>query len=202
MNKKIGIDVDDCICNTLEMDYAYAYFMFKDKIKNIDEIEVKHYNVTKLLNIKNPDDFFMQEKKYIMKHNSMYPKVFVKEVLEKLREKNFEIFIISSRESKFWSGDAEKYLRIWLDKYEISYDNVFCDVANKAEICEKYGIDILIEDNPTYAQNANNKGLETILLRSDYNKHYQNPLNKFAQSWIELYRILGEKYNFNYNDII
>ena len=202
MNRKIGIDVDDCICNTLEMDYAYAYFKYKDKIKNIDKIEPNHYDVTKLLNIENPDNFFIQEKNYIMKHNSMYPKVFVKEVLEKLREKNFEVLIISSRKSKFWSGDAEKYLKIWLDKYEIPCDNVFCDVEDKTKILEKYGIDILVEDNPSYVENANNKGFETILLKSDYNKNYQNSLNKFAQSWIEIYKILGEKYNFNYNDLV
>ena len=37
---KIGIDVDDCICNTLEMDYACAYFMMKNKLP--DEIDKNH----------------------------------------------------------------------------------------------------------------------------------------------------------------
>ncbi len=87
---KIGIDVDDCICNTLEMDYACAHFIMKKNLpQNIDKT---HFDVTKTFSMANGDLFYTKEKEYIMKHNSMYPKVFVKEVIQKLRKRVLKFF--------------------------------------------------------------------------------------------------------------
>ena len=40
MEKIIGIDIYDCICNTLEMDFACAYYKYKKNIKLTDIIEI------------------------------------------------------------------------------------------------------------------------------------------------------------------
>ena len=202
LNKKIGLDVDDCICNTLEMDFAYAYYKYKGKIKNIDEIEPNHYDVTRLFNIEDGEAFYKEEKTFLLKNVDMYPKVFVKEVLKKLKEKGFEIYIISARKAMFWDGDSKTPLKKWLEKFEIPYDEVFVEIDNKNEVCKNLNIGIMIEDNPGHVQKINNEGIETILIRSEYNKNYSHSLNKFAQSWIEVYKILGEKYGFDYTDLI
>ena len=81
MEKIIGIDIDDCICNTLEMDFACAYFKYKKNNNLPDNIDRSNYDVTMSFNMSDGDDFYVAEKQYIMKNNSMYPKIFAKEVI-------------------------------------------------------------------------------------------------------------------------
>lgn len=197
---KIGIDVDDCVCNTLEMDYACAYHMMKNNIpKNIDKT---YYDVTKTFEMEDGEFFYVKEKEYIMKHNSMYPKVFVKEVIKNLRKKGFKIAFITARDDKFWNGNAELYLKKWLKKFNIQFDEIYANVYNKCEFCKKNKIEYLIEDNSENVKLANNNGIRSILIKTSYNEHYNNKLNTFAESWLEVYSILAKYYNFDENDLI
>lgn len=197
---KIGIDVDDCICNTLEMDYACAYFMMKNNLP--DEVDKSYWDVTKSFAMENGDIFYMNEKAYIMKNNSMYPKVFVKEVVKKLRKKGFKIIIISARDDKFWNGNAKLYLKKWLKKFNIQFDEINVNVFNKGEYCINNEIDYLIEDNCDNVKYANKNGIKSILIKTSYNEHYEHKLNTFAESWIDVYSILAKHYNFDDNDLI
>jgi len=195
---KIGIDIDDCICNTLEMDLACAMF----KYKKYDGIDKSYYDVTSSFDMKDGDNFYKQEKQFIIKHTSMYPKIFVKEVFEKLKSKNFEIIIITTRDNKFWNGNAYKYAKKWLKKYKIPYDKLFANAFDKNIILQQENIDLLIEDNSLHASNANNIGVKSILIKTSYNHSYSHPLNQFAENWLHVYSILSKIYNFKDNDII
>ena len=197
---KIAVDVDDCICNTLEMDYACAYHMMKNNLPN--SIDKTYYDVTKSFNMDDGDLFYVKEKEYIIKHTSMYPKVFVKEVFDSLRKKGFEIIIITSRFNKYWKGKAELYLKKWLKKHNIKYDKIFADVYNKCEVCLKNGIDCLIEDNCENVRAVNSCGIKSILIKTSYNENYSNPLNVFAENWLDAYTILAKQYGFDGDDII
>lgn len=202
---KIGIDVDDCICNTLEMDFACAQYLNnslkKVDIKNVDET---YYDVTKTFNMSEneSDSFYKQEKDFIMKNNSMYPKVFVKEVISFLHKKGFQICFITSRLKKYWKGDSLKPLKKWLKKYHIFYDKIYANVESKDKLCKEIGINIMIEDRVDYVQKVNEMGINTILIRQKYNENYSHPLNNLAYSWLDVYKILGEKYKFDYQDIM
>lgn len=199
---KLGIDVDDCICNTLEMDFACAYHKYKKQGIIRDNVSKSFYDVTKSFCMEDGEEFFMKEKEYIMKNNSMYPKVFVKEVIKKLREKNFEIVFITSRLNKYWNGNAKLHLANWLEKHEIEYDKLYANITDKTQTCIDEKIDILIEDNADHVQNVNNVGIKSIIIKTDYNKNYSNPLNTFAENWLDLYMILGKEFNFDFNDLI
>lgn len=197
---KIGIDVDDCVCNTLEMDYACAYHMMKNNIPN--DIDKTFYDVTKTFKMKDGELFYIKEKKYIMKHNSMYPKVFVKEVIKNLRKKGFKIIFITARYDKYWNGNAKLYLKKWLRKFNIQYDNIYVNVSNKGEFCIKNKIDCFIEDNCDNVKDVNKNGIKSILIATSYNKHYKHKLNSFAENWLDVYSILAKHYNFDENDLI
>lgn len=200
---KLGIDVDDCICNTVELDYACAYYVHK-KTKNLaGDFDSTYYDVTKTFGFtkEEGEQFYKDEKQYIMKHTSMYPKVFVKEVFRALRRHGFEIVIISSRDNKFWKGNAQKYLKKWLKTYHIEYDKIYANVSNKADLCQDLNIEYLIEDNVDYIKKANTLGINTILIKQSYNKDYNSPHNIFAENWLDLYSILAKKYHFT-EDII
>jgi len=200
---RIGVDIDDCMCNTLEMDFCCAYYKYKKLNKLHDDIDKTYFDVTKSFNIENGDQFFIKEKQYIMKHNDcMYPKVFVAEVLKKLIKKGFEIVIITSRADKFWNGNSKRFAKKWLRKYKIPYNKIYTDVVDKSQVCLQEKIDLMIEDNHHNVININNTGIKSILLKTTYNKNYANSLNIFAENWLDVYSILAKIYNFNGNDII
>ena len=206
MKKIIGIDIDDCMCSTLDMDLASALFYAnKHNInlpKNADETTdfyvPRAFNFTKEQEM----DYFLKEKKFIMKHCAMYPKIFAKEVINKLKKKNFKIIFITSRDNIFWNGNSYKYAKKWLKKYGIKYDRIFASVKDKSNLCKELNLDYMIEDNPEFVEKLNNNDVKTILIKTPYNKNYSNKNNIFAYDWLHLYTILGKIYNFDTNDII
>ena len=46
---RIGVDIDDCMCNTLEMDFCCAYYKYKKLNKLHDDID-KTYDICVLIN--------------------------------------------------------------------------------------------------------------------------------------------------------
>ena len=102
----------------------------------------------------------------------------------------------------FWNGNAKKHALKWLKKFKIKHDAVYANVKSKLEICQQLNVDFMIEDNPAYAEELNNNGISTFLIKADYNKKYDNHLNKFAENWLDLYVKLGAIYKFDSNDII
>ena len=185
------------------MDYACARYMFKKYNLEIpQDLDKTYYEVPTSFKMQDGDKFFMDEKKYIMKNNSMYPKVFVKEVVKKLREKGFEIIFITSRKNKFWNGDSYKYADLWLKKYEIEFDKLYASVEDKERLCKEEKVDIIIEDNAGFVSKVNSVGINSILIQASYNSHYTHSLNQFAETWLDVYELLGKRYNFDYHDII
>lgn len=186
---RIAIDIDDCICNTLEYDFACGY-LFHKKLNPQDETLYvgSHYHVPSLFGFtEKADEFFMNQKKDIMKGNLMNAKPFASEVIRQLKAEQNEIIILTSRESRFWNGDAAKYARLWLEEWNIDYDVLITDCADKGKFCAENQVELLIEDNPNYAERANRQGIPTILIYQEYNKSYSNRLNSFASCWPEVY---------------
>ena len=206
MNKILGIDIDDCACNTLEMDLACG--LYYAKLKNIElpdnAWECKNYYVPEEFKFSKEaeDEFFVQEKQFIMQHTAMYPKVFVKEVIDKLKQKGFKINFITSRLNYFWNDNSHKHAVKWLKKHKIKFDKVYANLDNKLEVCKKLNIDFMIEDNLNFVKKLNDNNIKTILIKTDYNKEYSNENNVFVHNWLELYVELGKIYGFETNDLI
>ncbi|MCQ2564330.1 MAG: hypothetical protein MJ152_00475 [Clostridia bacterium] len=195
---KLAIDVDDCMCNTVEMDYACAYNLNKHNKKLCKDFDKDYFSVARTfeLNKQETFNFFMKEKQYIMKNCSMYPKVFVKEVLHLLRKHGIEIIVTSSRDDIFWNGKAEKHLKAWLKKFKIEYDKIYCyGSIKKEEICKQLNVDYLVEDNVESVTKANKNKIKTFLIKATYNASYKHKLNKFAENWLDLYEQICEIYN-------
>lgn len=200
----IAIDVDDCICNTVEMDYACAYYLYKKYNKVDKEFDSTYFDVVKTFDFSKDlaDKFFMTEKQFIMKHTSMYPKIFAKEVVNKLMEKGFNIYFVSSRLDKYFNGNSTKYLKKWLKKYKIKYTKAICGIPNKVDTLKELNVDLMIEDRVDFVKSMNDANIKTILIKQPYNSHYHNPLNNIAENWLDLYVLLGNMYNFRTDDII
>ena len=206
MNKKIGIDIDDCICNTLELDLACGlYYAQKHNIPLPENAwQNKDFYIPRAFSFSKEQemDYFLQEKKYIMKHTAMYPKVFVKEVISNLKKQGFTIYFITSRDNIFWNGNSYKYSKKWLKKHRIKYNKLFAGIQDKVALCKKLNLDFMIEDNPDHASKLNQNDINTILIKTEYNQNYDNSKNFFAYNWLDLYHKLGDIYKFETNNIL
>ena len=52
----------------------------------------------------------------------------------------------------------------WLEKNKINFDFMVVNCSDKAKFCEKYGVDLLIDDSIGKCVSTNDKGVSTILL--------------------------------------
>ena len=206
MKKIIAFDVDDCICQTRAFDEIACRNYMKNHNMPIDEsLDFKSsYCMPKLfgMNQETEEDFAIKAKQYIMKNIAMLPEYFAKDVIKKLREKNFKVYMISSRANKFWNGDSKTHLKAWLDKNEIEYDDLYVGFEDKAETCKQVECEFMVEDNPNFVSKLNNQGVKTVLIKTQYNKNYNHELNTTVNNLLELYEFLGKIYNFDSTDIL
>lgn len=197
---KIAIDIDDCICNTLDTDFTYGYYYAKRNNLFNEEIDYdnQYFFVPKTFNMdKNQElDFFQTEKQIIMDNMLMFPFAFAKDVINTLYTQ-CEITILSSREDIYWNNKTYQYAKKWLKKYNFKYDKLVVNCLNKGIFCKENNISLLIEDNFNHAQSVNDLGIKTILLKKSYNKNYANNLNKFALNWLHVFDIINNDYFSN-----
>lgn len=197
---KIAIDVDDCISNTIEVDFATC-FLYNKKLHPDDSklYRANYHNAPTIFGFdeKTDDDFYMEQRRQVVLNGWITPKFMAKEIIDELSAQGHEIIILTSRGDMYW-GDAKKETRKWLKKYGIHYSELVANCQDKGEFCKENLIDILIEDNQKYAQQANDSGIHSIIMLQEFNKDYENKLNKFASCWPEVpYKveeILKEKF--------
>ncbi len=192
---RIALDVDDCITNTLEWDFACAW-----EYNRLHHPEDKkfyyaiHHSAPEIFNFSEQEykDFYVNQRKQLIEKRWLYPKPFVKEVVDKLLKEGHEIFILTSREDYYWKGNALNETRKWLKKYKIGYTDLFANCTDKGLKCAELKVDLLIDDNPKYARQVNSQGIRTIILSAPYNLKYQNVLSTHASCWPEVYYIVKD----------
>ena len=166
---RIGIDIDDTICNTSELVHKKIEEYAK-KLK-INPLEIMNDEYLK-------QDFF---NKYL---DDIYTRVEVKkgavEVLKSLKSKGHKIYIITARNNNTSKKvkDVETITREWFDRNGIVIDEMIIDAYGdgKASACKKHLIDIMIEDNPYNYKKIISTGTKCLLFddrgRYDLGKDY------------------------------
>lgn len=170
---RIGIDIDDTICNSWD---EIIGTVCKDFNFDYDEV-VKSKKVYNDLIPLEGDSYYEYAKKY--KYLLLNPKLKnnVKEVIDKLSTKN-EIIFITSR-SDYCYDDAYKYSKKYLDKNNIYYDDIIVNAFNKGKICKEKNIDIFIDDSCDNCIDVNKYGIKALLF----------------SNWNEIFNIVEEEYN-------
>ncbi len=167
---RIGIDIDEVLCGT--NDYFIYEFnkKHKTKIKKEDFVDynfktIKGYESEYVLNC-------------LIKHireNLEYYEIFnnSKRVLTKLKKENNELYIITSRYKEFEKKTIEwleeKFGKDFFNKILI-YNETGVE-ANKAEVAEKNGIEILIEDMEKYIIDAAKRGINVLMMDHPWNSN-------------------------------
>lgn len=167
----IGVDMDNTICSTSEKILEYEKEFLLEK--NIDS--------TKLWEDTNLKEEFLN--KYLEKvYAEALPKSYVKDTLDKLKQKGNKIYIITAR-SKRYVDDIYDVIKNYLQKNNLVVDEIFINGKDKVDVCLKEKINLMIEDSRYNYDKLINNGINTILFDE---KNNNLDIDNRVSSWQEV----------------
>lgn len=187
----IGFDVDNTLLdyNTFMLAYGQKFELEKfGKLSKIKSYEAD-FSAAMFDWDKDVENEFWA--KYLTQVLFIPPRPLVKETLEYLKKQGHKIYIITSREKKYFA-DAYGFTKKWLKKYKLPYDKLFVDIQEKGKKCKEEGVDVFIDDNIEFCKGAVNAGVKTLMYHSNRNWDYnENDVIK-VHSFTEIKNIIDE----------
>ncbi len=192
-NIKIGLDIDDTICNSSEISLKYA-LEFDKTLRNTGIVDENHY-ITR--------GMFDWSREEISQFSKLYfdnialeaiPFPGVKEAFDKWHELGYEIILISARNEFF--SDARKITEEWLKKYNLNVDKLYVATDLKDECAKKEGISIYMDDIPSTCKAVYKVGIPTVKMYSKYtnNEEIENiPMVRTFQEFVKIVSDMFEK---------
>ncbi len=164
-NIKIGLDIDDTICNSSEVSLRYA-LEFDRTLRNTGIIDENHY-ITRGMFDWNKEETELFCKLYFDNtalEAEPYPGV--REAFDKWHKLGYQIILISAR-NEFFSNPIE-VTEEWLAKYNLKVDKLYVATDLKDECALKEDISIYMDDIPSTCHAVYKKGIPTIKMHSKY----------------------------------
>lgn len=185
---RLGIDIDGVLTDFEKWQLEVGSKFFIKYNKNI--VVPEGYDSDTVFNVtKEIDSEFWHDYLYDYAKNEPARK-FTGEVIDKLRDEGYVIYIITARYLTDRNDDLGEEMRNivvnWLKENHINYDKIIFSPEDKFKVCEENNIDILIEDK---VENINNisKIIPVICFNASYNK-VCNGKNIFrAYTWYDVY---------------
>ena len=123
--------------------------------------------------------------------NNAIPRDGAVDVINKLRSKGNEIYIITARAYEF-HDDPYNFSKDWLDKNSIVYDKLIVNAINKAHICKEKHIDIFMDDQLHNCIFISNEGITSIRISKD-KQDYDNIVT--IENWESIYKYISKMEN-------
>ncbi len=174
---RIGLDIDNTICNTEEKLYELANIYMNTKNISVEEFNSKYLN-----------DFYVKNMLKIINNSTL--KTGFREVFEKISLNN-EIIIITARSDNYIPGfnRMTEATKAWLLSNSIRFDKYYgsCYKDSKANICLEEKIDLMIDDDINNYLSCKDANINTLLF-DDKNRHLE--VEKRVSSWSEIEKII------------
>ena len=188
----IGIDIDDTITDTFDFLMKYVSEYFNIDINYLKENNISYSNL--------PIEYKKDEKEFGMKTfskilNEVPIKKDASKVIKELKEKGFNIYIITARDETIFKTPYEDTMN-QLKNLDVYYNKLIC-TFDKKEACIQNNIDLFIDDSISNLDTVSELGIDTLLFESKVNKDTITKHDKVS-NWNELYNYIINKYN-NYN---
>lgn len=141
--------------------------------------------------------FSYDELKYFLKDiqeeivNNAIPRDGTVDVINKLRSKGSEIYIITARAKEF-HDDPYNLSKGWLDKNNIIYDKLIVNAIDKVKICKEEKIDVFLDDQLHNCIALSNAGITAIRISKD-KKDYGNIVT--LENWKSIYKYINKMEN-------
>lgn len=190
---RIGVDIDGVLTDEHRFIIDYG-----TKFLNDEGIEYTlHddiYDNRKIFEI-NKSQYDAFWRKYLVYYSeNILIRPFASEVIKKLKQENNEVYIITSRSFTTYENEyrqqMQNIVKNWLEKNNVVYDEIIFS-TNKADICKKMNIDVMIEDKPENILSIS-KVIPVICYDHPYNKGLFDGNIIRSYSWYDIYKKIRE----------
>lgn len=191
---KIGIDLDGVVFDSERTFRVYEEIYSIEELGNKKLINKEgtyfksRYDWTEEENINFVDKYYIKCSKESNIMAGFLP------IYDRLKRMDVKLIAITARGGlKSEMIDAAKSL---LEKNNIEFDNIYWNVKDKASICIKENIDVMIDDNHNHIKEVSDKKIKTLYFRDSYMKKLEeNEYIKEVNGWGEIYRYLYKLLN-------
>ena len=195
---RIGIDIDDTISDTYEVAFAYAQLYTINDLKRdatiLNKASMHHSYLKDMHNWSQEEEKNFWNRYFIEIIKQVKPFTFSVEMINKLKEDGHEIIIITAR----WPepGGCSKVTTEWLEKYNIKYDEIIFDSANKGKVTLDKKIDLFIDDSFINCQEVGKAGIKTFMIETRTNKGLTIDNVTRVYSWSDIYNKIKREEKF------
>lgn len=179
---KIGIDIDDTITNTRELQLIF----WKEYVTNNQK---DGYTVELPLNINGFEDEYISVFWDTYREPLSFQASIKKDVdliTNKLREDGHTLCVVTSRPDYKYT-ELKKRIDNLMKKNNVSIDIIYTDVRNKGLFCRENDIDLLIDDDLGHVKDAIKNGVKAILFNR--NEDYEGLQ---TDNWLSLYDLISQ----------
>lgn len=168
---RIGIDLDDTLCDTEERCAFYEEIYMKDK--KISKETLWNDELYKL-------DFFKAYSKNAFKEANLKENAY--HIIKHLRNMGHEIYIITARNNLYVS-DGHKITEDYLKEKALEVDKIISDAGDKVNACIDNHIDLMIDNNKYNYDMLVANHINALLY--DENENYPDENNRVS-NWNEI----------------
>ena len=190
----IGIDLDGVLTNFNEFCLNYGT-KYATEIGSEKIINPKGYESIEIFSWSEQTDLAFWEKYNLQYAVEEKPRLFAKEVIDKLKSEGHNIYIITARASEFQDvkrqEKMQELVRNWFKNNELYYDELIFSTVNKLENCKEKNIDIMVEDSPHNIKQLA-EFLPVICFDTRYNKDCEGRNIIRAYSFYDIYEKINE----------
>lgn len=182
---RIGIDIDDTICYSIEnmLPYICKCYNLDYDIEKSKCLSYDYYH-------KFPDyyDFAIKYYEKVMPYAKL--KEGANYYINKLHDLGHEIIFVTAR-SSYGFKDPYRVSSEYLDKYNICYDKLIVGAKEKGKVCREENIDIFIDDNLRNCDSVLKENINVWLFDNYFNKDD----NRFDRvyNWEDIYNRILDK---------
>lgn len=178
---KIGIDIDDTICDTWEFLVPYLSDYFGLDIEDLRKSSLPYYEACHCTF----EEYCFFAKKYYSNFSQKYKlKNYVCEILSKLRKEGCQIIFITARS---YAGFDDPYQASfdYLQSHKVPFDKLIVNAQDKSKICVEEKIDLFIDDSIDNCKAVSSKQIPVLLFDTSCNKNCS--LFKRVFDWKQVY---------------
>lgn len=184
----IGIDIDNTITDTLPILKQYCKKYNEEVVKRNLGINEYGFATFNLYDWTTEEDIDFCEK--YLEEIVLQAKVKqnAAEVIKRLKEEENKIYIMTARTKPNFRDPytiTEKFLR----DNNIIYNELIVGSTKKDELCMKYNIDIMIDDEPQNI-NAISKNIPVIVFKAKHNEVCEGKNIIKVDNWNQVYEII------------
>jgi len=180
---RIGIDIDDTICNSFDNVLPYLCMFYK-----LDYKEIKKQNLTY-------DYFRSRYTNYYDVAKVIYHKVMpnipvhngVIKYLKRIKKLGHEIVFVTARGNNGYEN-AYQISYDYLIKNEVPFDTLIVDAQDKGKVCLEENIDVFFDDDINNYNSVKSRGIEVYLYTIKSNKKYKD-VNR-VKNFRQIYKIV------------